>query len=693
MKKYCKRILSVCIALALLMPILPESFNPTAYADEEPLLAFPGAMGFGASTAGGRGGEVRKVTNLNNSGPGSFRAAVAGDTAKIVVFEVSGIIRVLSNLEVGKNTTIAGQTSPAGISIYNFDTITPQENGQNGRIELNNNTIIRHLRIRGSRFGDSPIFALGQTKNVILDHVSLAWGGDDNLSFTTYGNEGAQDITVQWSTIEEPLEGWHEHPDERVHNYGMKLTGAANGNISVFYNLLTHVKRRNPSMDFGRAGMKGDLRNNVYYNSGAAFKVTQGTVDSSASEVGSYNYMNNYYKHGEDSLIMGYTTDTVELETIKKPISIYINGNYDSVYPGNYPSTNDLLHFPLDSKVTLLDEPVPVGTPYPNSTAAEAYSYVIAQAGAWPRDATTVRVVNDVVYGTGSMVSLSPSTIPDEGERSYFSQWIGNLDDNNFPNPAPPLDTDQDGMPDAWEDTHGLNKYTADHNGTDLSAVGYTNIEVYINERADTLLPAAPPAPVIPPPLPPATPLFEGENQSWSLSDGGSIFDLAGANGGKYFRINADAAGDFGQFAQTIDAGSYSVKAGIITSWASEGRPRAIRSIPTPKRKCLLLWTWARKCSAAPVRKPSGWMCWANIARPRILTFESTISSWSRSQRRLSPLATRFLRVKLKYGAYRMAVRFLIWQEPTAANILESMPMRPEISGNSAKRSRRGRIP
>jgi hypothetical protein len=724
-----KRLCTVFLVWMLLLSVVAVLPAPTVQAEEYPLLAFPGAMGYGAFATGGRGGEVRKVTNLNDSGTGSFRAAVLGDAPKIVVFEVSGIIRLLSNMDVGKNTTIAGQTSPAGITFYNFDAADPQESDANGRIELNDNTIIRHIRIRGSRFGDSPIEALGRTHHVILDHVSLAWGGDDNLSFTTFGEEGAQYITVQWSTIEEPLEGWHEHPSERAHNYGMKLTGKANGNISVFYNLLTHVKRRNPSMDFGMAGMVGDIRNNVYYNSGAAFKVTQGSVDETAAEAGSYNYMNNYFKHGEDSGIMGYSADNVELETVIKPISLYMSGNYDNEYSGHYPPTNELLHYALDPDVTLLTEPVAVAAPYPDSTAAQAYGYVVEQAGAWPRDDTTERVIADVVNGTGSMVSISPDTIPNATVRAYYSEWQGDLDQNDFPNSAAPLDSDQDGMPDNWEDAKGLNKNAADHNGTNLSAAGYRNIEVYINEKADALLPAPPPSPVIPPltptipsdtdpPLPPPTSglvsnlvvgdlanasdydwigqlqvgdtrygdrtttvvslpsslagsdwirtandskaytgntltftltgsadiyiahddrvnskpawlsdwtdigddlidssggvfslfkksfasgatvslgtnsggivdsamytviitpadglppsdddlVLEGENQTWSASDGTSLFNKSGASGGQYVRVNADAAGDYGEFSTEIAPGAYTLTVGYVTS-------------------------------------------------------------------------------------------------------------------------------
>ncbi|MFH1762239.1 MAG: hypothetical protein ABIA63_14165, partial [bacterium] len=135
-----------------------------ACVESHALPSFPGAEGYGAIATGGRGGQVRKVTNLADTGAGSFRAAVSGDSAKIVVFEVSGIIRNNSVVEMGKNTTIAGQTSPKGIIFYNWNRDTSINNGlplndriddmasPNGGIIINSNTIVRHIRIRGSSY-------------------------------------------------------------------------------------------------------------------------------------------------------------------------------------------------------------------------------------------------------------------------------------------------------------------------------------------------------------------------------------------------------------------------------------------------------------------------------------------------------------------------------------------------------------
>ena len=153
-------------------------------------LAFPGAEGFGRFATGGRQGSVYHVTNLNDTGAGSFRDAVS-KPGRIVVFDVAGVIRINSRISVSANLYIAGQTAPGeGITIY----------GDGLSFSGANNTICRYLRLRMGAVGSSGADALGIANghDIIFDHCSVAWGRDEVFSIS--GGD-AHDITIQNSII------------------------------------------------------------------------------------------------------------------------------------------------------------------------------------------------------------------------------------------------------------------------------------------------------------------------------------------------------------------------------------------------------------------------------------------------------------------------------------------------------------
>jgi pectate lyase len=427
------------------------------------LLAFPGAEGFAAKVTGGRGGRVIKVTNLNASGPGSLAEALAASGKRIVVFDVSGVIKIPGRNDTSKNggilyiengdVTIAGQTAPgAGITIQ-------------GRLYTPNveNIIIRHLRIRPEYDGSTvEQFDAVQTyygNNIIMDHISASFGLDENIDIYTSNN-----ITIQWSTIESAsLEG------EGNHNFGL-ISGEDGYNVSVLNNLFAHNARRNPAISNGPA----EVINNVMYNVNHAFH------HDDSPRGGNFNVAGNYYKRGPKS--GEFHPFWVYAEAGEVDRSYFVN---DWIDLGNGPSscnegafTNPVTQCDINSeypKAKVVNNKfsfsnIP-GWKEPQITSpSESYSNVLAKAGAFPRDAITKRSVTETENRTGD----------------WDSRYVANLMDGLTPGTAP-VDTDNDGMPDEWETAQDLNP----NDGTDHSKVmpsGYTAIEEYINELADELV-------------------------------------------------------------------------------------------------------------------------------------------------------------------------------------------------------------
>ena len=436
-------------------------------------LAFPGAEGYGRFTTGGRGGKVIEVTNLNNSGSGSLRAAVQSYGTRTIVFRVSGTIELKSRLVINNNNiTIAGQTAPGdGICIKNA-----------GFSIDANNVIIRYLRFRpGDENKIEEWDAINGTneRNIIIDHCSMSWSIDEVASF--YDNSN---FTMQWCLISESL--YNSYHSKGAHGYG----GIWGGMGATFHhNLFAHHSSRNPRFQGSRGTSTPeteivDYRNNVIYNWGGNSVY--------AGEAGNHNMIANYYKAGP-------ATRSGQLQyRIADP---WHNDQYGSYADDKwYIAENYVYGYPeitADNwaggvqggdwqKITRLYEPVP-HAPVLTYTAENAYQLALVDVGAVlpKRDSLDMRIIHEVRTGTATYGGIWG---PGSGIIDSQTEVGGWPVLNSTPAPT---DTDHDGMPDDWETANGLNLSDPDDRNGDLDSDGYTNLEEYLNSlcvRQDYIL-------------------------------------------------------------------------------------------------------------------------------------------------------------------------------------------------------------
>jgi hypothetical protein len=459
-----------------IMPIglLAVSFSVLAAepgSDAPTLKAFPGAEGWGAASRGGRGGRIIKVTNLNGSGPGSLAEACAAEGPRIVVFDVSGVIR--GNIRITRPyITIAGQTAPgAGITIegvissYNYGV---------------HDVIIRHLRVRPRRAtgagGDCiQLGGLGPansgTYNIILDHLSLSWGNDEVIDLYH-----AHDVTVQWCTIEESDDQGHS---KGPHNYGLISAAEDNGAVSVHHNLWAHHSRRVPCMAPYRENAAGDFCNNVVYNCRGGY-VDDGHGNRAKSPV---NLHKNFYRRGPQTEGRMYPFALSPHMTYFVRENLFEDWGYQD-HPRHWKPANQPGGVPrwIQFNNNGHEIGIPALTPAISLVdAKEAYELVLAQAGCWPRDRITRRTIDEVSSKTGAWGRNGPLEPSDE----WFLEGL---------TPGrPPADSDGDGIPDAWEKIHGLDS-TDPADAIKMVPLemsnhrhrGYSYLEFFINDVADS---------------------------------------------------------------------------------------------------------------------------------------------------------------------------------------------------------------
>lgn len=486
-------------------PYTPWASRPTDLVQAK-IPSFPGAEGGGMYSLGGRGGKVITVTNLNDRGPGSFREACETGGARTIVFNVAGIIKLSSPIIVrAPYLTIAGQTAPGdGVCIA----------GESFWVNTHD-VVVRHMRFRRGEtkvhhrddsFGGNPI------GNIMIDHCSCSWGLDENISFYRHMYDPSEgqyksvdqklptvNVTIQNTISAKALDTYN-------HAFGSTLGGE---NCAFTRNLWASNAGRNPSI-----GWNGifNFVNNVVFN-----WVHRSSDGGDYTAI--FNMINNYYKPGPAT-----PKNNNVGHRILKPEAGRSKLNY-KVYGRVYADGNIMEGYPeitkdnwaggiqveeqnnTDGFTEKMRSYEPFEMPYIRiMSAKDAYDYVLKNVGAnIPcRDIVDERVVEEVKTGIPYYEKKLPKdaygdkwglTEKSQDEEGYFkyrrlpkdSYKQGIITDirqmGGYPDykGTPYVDTDKDGMPDAWEKANGLNPNDPSDANGDCTGDGYTNIEKYIN--------------------------------------------------------------------------------------------------------------------------------------------------------------------------------------------------------------------
>lgn len=404
------RLVAVAAALVLPLaaPVAPMAQTASPAAMEAALPAFPGALGWAAQTPGGRGGRIIRVTNLNSEGPGSLREAIEADGPRIVVFEVGGVIDLdRKTLKITNPfITIAGQTAPSpGVTLIR------------GGIDVGgHDVIIQHIRVRPGSAGqewmsgwDEDSISTQAAYNVIVDHCSLEWGTDENLSasgprFTgdtpeEWRRGTSHNITFSNNIIAESL-AYSTH-SKGEHSKGSLIHDNVTG-LLIVNNLYAHNYERSPLF---KGGVHGVIVNNLIYNPGPRaihYNLAPEEWLNHPYEVGKMTAIGNVLRAGPSTptdhlafLMIGgagdleyYGRDNIAVDQVGEPLRMF----------GRYTTTS--------ARIIETRRP-PVWweglTPIP---AVQVQVSVLSQSGArpWDRDQRDVLLIAEVAEGRGEII-------------------------------------------------------------------------------------------------------------------------------------------------------------------------------------------------------------------------------------------------------------------------------------------------
>ena len=457
--------------VAVTVAILPAGSPAVA------LPAFPGAEGFGAYATGGRDGSVIYVTTLAANGPGSLQWAIDQPGARYILFKVSGLIDTQIHLTNG-DVTIAGQTSPGGITVRGFvtDESPYQDQAVQAPGDFAENWILQHIRIRpvSELFSDDGL-RLRYTRNAIVDHVSIGNALDEAIEIS-YSNN----ITVQNTIIAETI-GGHSFYGGVLMNYSNPANGFGLDNISLHHNIFNRIEGRLPEGSRESAAAAGsvmnlELSNNLYWD--PRFFIALGVDTAVAGGQPIYwklNAVNNFFRTAT-----GFQYGMLDDQILNVGRNeLFVSGNAMSLYPtrsdyelfyccNDYPSESSPNATSRRAQDRTSRHPFPAITYTPTD---QLRTVLLNTAGAWPRDPMDIRLMQSVANDTISTAPISTNPAGD----ALLPAFSGTA-------PSAPTDTDTDGMPDAWEIARGLNPNVGNTNARTLSPAGYTDLEVYLQE-------------------------------------------------------------------------------------------------------------------------------------------------------------------------------------------------------------------
>ncbi|MGV3660880.1 MAG: pectate lyase [Prosthecobacter sp.] len=439
-------------------PVLLLSFWLTwgVHAAESPRTpAFPGAEGAGMWAKGGRGGKVIPVTTLEDSGPGSLRAALEAKGPRTVLFRVAGTIELKTALRICEPfLTVAGQTAPGdGICLKNYEL----------QIGDTHDVIVRYLRCRPgdktSKAGEMDALTIWDAQDVIVDHCSATWSTDECLSVTNDSDR----ITVQHCLIAEALTS---------HGLG-SIIGTYHGSVSFLHNLYAHNRDRNPRASGYQAtaghaedpGPRIEFRGNTLFNWSSGPGYT-GSGKPAEPERIAMNYIGNYLKPGPDtSPAYRASAFTVHGGAVAE---LFLDGNQVEKPVRPIAFQSELVVVRPGATLVMRDTPLPFELPAEVPAARAAHVRALESAGASKprRDAVDTRIINGVREGTGRQIK----TI-DEDAWPILRGTV----------PGADADTDGDGLPDAWEKAHALNPADAADAARAATPEGWTHLEVWLH--------------------------------------------------------------------------------------------------------------------------------------------------------------------------------------------------------------------
>ena len=389
------------VLFSILVVLSTAVFAEAIHEIHEPPMEF---YGWGAQSVGGQGGRVIKVTNLNANGEGSFRAALEAEGPRIIVFEVGGVIDLEKKQIKVKNpyVTIAGQTAPSpGITVIRggitFDT---------------HDIIMQHIFFRmgdaGAEIGEGyepeiSTSANGNAYNIVVDHCSVAWGVDENLSVSGkrgYGPEfGSRNITFSYNFISEGL-AYSVHKKQTMNHSMGTLVMDDCTNVAIIGNFYAHNYERNP---WFKGNSSGVVINNLIYDPGA-WSIRLSWIPKEWKDLEEkpgtpiVSIVGNYEKEGPSTEVVAMVGSNYPENEEQGYLEDNIIVKIDGVTPGKITDPS--------IPITVLDEK-PIWIDYDPIPAADVPEYVLKYAGARPaeRDAVDLRLIEEFYNGTGKIIN------------------------------------------------------------------------------------------------------------------------------------------------------------------------------------------------------------------------------------------------------------------------------------------------